>query len=288
MPDASRLLKRLYRFRQEARSAPRHSLRHLLLPRRKAALLTELRRDWPGAYAETDGEELVFVPAPLDARGEHMLFYGFDVPATALAFAPRGGTVIDIGANLGEWAVPLAQAVGPAGQVFCCEPNPAVAAALEATLRVNGLDHAEVLRIAVSDIEGEGHLALHPGDTGQSRLAAAGIPVTLRTLDALAAEHGLDRIDLVKVDVEGHEAAVLAGAMEVLRRHRPALIFEAGHETANDRERIALLLEDLAYEPVTVLQPYGALPCTLADYRAAAGACAGREAHNILALPLRR
>jgi FkbM family methyltransferase len=286
MTGLPRLLKRLYRFRGEARSVRRHGLRHFLMPQRKAALLATLRREWPGGYAQTDRGELVFVPAPLDARGEHLLFYGFDMPAAALAFAPRGGTVIDIGANLGEWAVPLARAVGPGGRVLCCEPNPGVAAALAATLRVNNLGQAAVLQLAVSDSEGDGHLAINPVDSGQSRLAAAGLPVSLRTLDSLVAEHALERIDLMKIDVEGHEAAVLAGATATLQHHRPALIFESGLETSDDRDRIAGVLAAFAYEAVAVLQPYGALSCTLADYRAAAGACACGEARNILALPL--
>jgi FkbM family methyltransferase len=288
MTDLPRLLKRLYRFRQNARSARRHSLSHWLLPRRKAALLAALRRDWPGAFALTDGRELVFVPAPLEARGEHLLFYGFDVPEAALRFAPAGGVVFDIGANLGEWAVPLAKAVGDGGRVLCCEPNPLCVAALETTLRINRLRHVRVLPVAISDANGEGHLAIDPVDSGQSHLAESGMGVPLCTLDSLVAEQALTRLDLVKIDVEGHEPAVLTGAQQTLQRFHPALIFESGHEGHGDRERIAGLLEQVDYELVMVFQPYGALRCTMRDYRAAAGPCAGREARNILALPFSR
>ena len=65
----------------------------------------------------TDTGDLAFIPTPLDAQGERLLFYGFAVPATALAFVPKGGVVIDVGANLGEWSVPLAKAVGAYGRV---------------------------------------------------------------------------------------------------------------------------------------------------------------------------
>src|SRR5438270_11251093 len=125
--DLPRLLKRLERFRSTAR---RPGLARLFARRRKAALCAALRQRWAGGYVLTDTGELAFVPAPLDARGERLLFYGFAAPQTALAFAPPGGVALDVGANLGEWSVPLARAVGRAGRVLCVEPNPATAAAL--------------------------------------------------------------------------------------------------------------------------------------------------------------
>ena len=282
-----RLMKRLYRFRREEASAPRRSLSRLLLPRRKAALVAALRRDWPGGYALTDRGELAFVPKPLDARGEHVLFYGFPMPPGAAAHAPPGGVVVDIGANLGEWAVPLAQAVGAAGRVWCCEPNPSVAAALTATLTINNLAQATVVPVAISAADGDGYLAVDAADSGQSRLADHGLAVRLRSLDSLVAEHGLERIDLIKIDVEGHEAAVFDGAAQTLGRLHPAVIFESGHETAEERRRIAGRLDACGYDIVAVLHHYGALACTSGDYRTAENACAGAEARNLLALPRR-
>ncbi|HTQ34200.1 MAG TPA: FkbM family methyltransferase [Stellaceae bacterium] len=282
--DIPRLLKRLYRFRARTEAG---GWARLGRRRRKAALVAALRCDWPGGYALTDSGELAFVPAPLDARGEHVLFHGFDAPAAALRFAPQGGVAVDVGANLGEWSVPLAKAVGPGGLLLCCEPNPAMAAALSATLAINNLHQATVLPIAVSSCDGEGRLAINLVDSGQSRLSGAGIAVPLRSLDSLVADHGLQRLDLLKIDVEGHEAQVLAGAGETLARLRPAVIFESGHETGDERAQIAERLEAAGYEILAVLHHYGGLPCTMADYRAAAGACAGAEARNLLALPRR-
>jgi FkbM family methyltransferase len=282
--DMPQLLKRLYRFRE--RAAQRglfRATRHW----RKAALVAKLRRDWAGGYVLTSAKELAFIPAPLDARGEHVLFYGFDVPEPALRFAPSGAAVIDIGANLGEWAVPLAMAVGSAGRVLCCEPNPTAAAALSATLLINDLCHAQVMPVAVSSADGEGHLVIDVVDSGRSHLADDGVAVPLRSLDSIVAEHGLDRLDLLKIDAEGHEAQVFAGAGETLRRLRPTLIFETGHEAGAQRTQIADWLDAVDYDIVAVLHHYGALPCTMADYRATTGACAGTEARNILALPRR-
>jgi FkbM family methyltransferase len=279
-----KLLKRLYRFRQRERAARRHGVSRLLRPWRKSALVAALRRDWPGGYALTDDTNLVFVPAPLDARGERLLFHGFGAPPAALAFAPPGGVAIDIGANLGEWSVPLAQAVGPQGLVLCCEPNPAIAAALAATLKINNLGQAQVWPVAVSEQDGEGRLAIDRTDTGQSRLAVEGVPVPLRSLDSIVAEAALDRLNLIKIDVEGHEAAVLTGGAATLRRLRPAVVFESGHEAGGERAAIADLLDELAYDIVAVLHDFGALACTIADFRLAQAACANGIC-NLLALP---
>ena len=183
--------------------------------------------------------------------------------------------------------MPLAKAVGTSGRVICCEPNPTVAAALAATLQINNLSHAQIFEVALSDADGEGHLAVNPQDSGQSRLADSGIAVPLRSLDSLVAETALDRVDLVKIDVEGHEAAVLAGAIRTLTDFRPALIFESGHEADGDRERIVGLLEQTGYDIVAVLHHHGALPSTMVDYRTGTGPCAG-DALNLLALPAKR
>lgn len=282
--DVPRLLKRLYRFRRRMR---RPGIGRLLLRPRKAALLARLADAWPGAYILSDSGELAYVPAPLDARGERLMFYGFRAPQAALSLVPPGGVVIDVGANLGEWSVPLAAAVGRDGMVLCIEPNPAVATALAATLRINNLTQAEVLAVALASADGEGRLLLEAGDSGLSRLSASesAIPVPLRRLDTILREREFTRIDLIKIDVEGHERFVFAGAAETLRRFRPAVVFESGHETPDDRHEIAALFKDLEYDFIAVLHDYGALPCREGDYVNATGACTGREARNILVLP---
>src|SRR5260221_2356877 len=281
MPDNDRrepvrLLKRLYRFRQ--RAAGRGPGR-LFMPRRKEALRAALTRGWTGGYILTEGGELAFVPAPIDAGGERLMFYGFAAPTGALAFAPKGGVAIDVGANLGEWSVPLAKAVGRGGRVLCVEPNAVVADALAATLRVNNFRQAWVLPVGLSEAEGSGHLSVASGDSGLSRLTVAvavgTVPVSLRSLDAVVAEHGLARLDLVKIDVEGHERQVLSGGMKTLRQFRPALVLESGHESGDDRAAIAPLLDDPGYHIVPVLHDYGALAGPLNDYISATGACTG-------------
>jgi FkbM family methyltransferase len=284
--DIPGLLKRLYRFRRQQRG---RGLARLLARKRRAGLRSAFARHWRGGYVLTDAGELAFVPAPLDARGERVLFYGFAEPKAALAFVPLGGMAIDVGANLGEWSVPLAKTVGRQGRVLCIEPNTSTSNALTATLRINNLPQAEVMRVALSESDGSGHLLINARDTGLSRLTpTAGngaVAVPLRRLDTIIAARVPPRLDLIKIDVEGHERQVLAGAADTLRQFRPAIVFESGHETPNDRQAIASLLDNTGYDIVAVMHDYGALTCCQRDYVVAAGACAGTEARNLLALP---
>ena len=286
----ARALKELVRFRRRVEAARYLGIPLLFRRRRRKALESRLRALWRGAYVETAGDDLAFLPRELDFQAMRILFGGFAAHPAALAFPPAGGTALDVGANLGEWTVPLARKAGAGGRVLAVEPNPAIAEALGRTLRINNLRQAEVLDIALSDRAGTATLALSAASSGEARLAEPrtgerGIAVPTRRLDDLAAERGLDRLDLVKIDVEGHERQVLEGGAQTLVRFRPALVIESGHESADDRGAIAALMERLGYGLLAVLHDHGALPATLADYRAARGACAGTEAHNLLLLP---
>jgi hypothetical protein len=96
----------------------------------------------------------------------------------------------------------------------------------------------------------------------------------------------LPRLDLLKIDVEGHEAEVLAAAADTLTRLRPVLISETADETVDERaDRQPTGACRLRHRCGP--HHYSALSCSAADYRAAAGACAGAEARNLLALPHR-
>jgi FkbM family methyltransferase len=286
-----RLLKSLARFRSRARAAQRLGIPMPFRRWRKASLLAALRRDWPGAYVPCDDGTLAYVPRPLDFQGEHVLFNGLAAHPAALAFLSAGGVALDIGANLGEWTVPLARAVGPGGQVLAFEPQPVVAQALERTLRINHLAQVRVMRLALSDGDGTAPFLIDTGNSGHSRLggaaAATDLLVATRRLDAMVDELAPRHVDLIKIDVEGHERRVLDGAVETLRRFRPAVIIESGHERAADREAIATLFAALDYGLVAVLCDHGALAADLAQYRSATGACAGGEPRNLLLLPER-
>jgi FkbM family methyltransferase len=205
------LLKSLWKLRPPGNAEP---LGVRLVRRwRERRLLDELERRWPGGFTLHRSGDLVYVPSPLDTRGRHALLYPPCAHPAALAFLQPGSVAIDIGANLGEWTIPLARTVGAAGRVLAAEPVPRSAAALEMTLAANALRHADVIRCAVGDHDGSTEFGVPivtsvRADTGIARVGAAGagyerLNVSLRSFDSLAAEHELDRVDLIKIDVEG-------------------------------------------------------------------------------------
>ena len=262
---------------------------------REKRLLARLEQEWPGGFALHRNGDLVYVPHPLDARGRHALLHPPAVHPSVLAFLNPGGVAIDVGANLGEWAVPLARRVGPSGRVLAIEPAPRAAIALDKTLVANALAQAEVIRCAVGDHDGTVEFAAPIAtsvrvDTGTARIgpAATGqeaLKVALRTVDSLAAERCLDRLDLVKIDVEGYERRVLDGAETSLARFLPVLVLETGHEAEGDRGAIHDRLRGLGYRLLGVLLDFGMAEGDWPAYVAAEPPFRPGDAHNLLLVP---
>lgn len=144
-------------------------------------------------------------------------------------FAPAPGqVVIDAGANVGIFATHAARAVGPSGAVVAIEPHPGNCRVLRRNAERNRLSWLTAVEAALDDKEGTAPLFLHDRAINYSlvRGSGASVPVRVTTLDAVAAELGLGRLDLVKIDTEGNVAAVLRGALGTLRRFRPRVAFE--------------------------------------------------------------
>jgi FkbM family methyltransferase len=286
------LLKALARCREAASGG---IVARLLRRSRRRALLARLGAEWRAGFVLHATGDLVFVPTPLDARGCHCLLHPPAAHAAALAVLAPGAVAIDIGASLGEWAVPLARAVGPHGRLFAFEPQPVAARALTATFRINNLIQAEAVEAAVSDRGGVQEMAIpeiasREVDSGRARIGAAHAGETVSsvrsvTIDAFVGEAGLGRLDLVKIDVEGHERAVLAGACNTLARFRPAIVMETGHESDADRVAIEALLRGAGYALTGVLLDHGIVPASWDAYAAAAAPCLRGEVHNLLLLP---
>lgn len=291
-----RLLKALSRWRTPELSAG--ILARLLRRSRRRALLARLDAEWQAGFVLHDTGDLIFVPTPLDARGRHCLLYPPSLHGAVRAVLKAGSVAIDIGASLGEWAVPLARAVGPDGRLFAFEPQPLAARALEATLRINNLRQASVIEAAVSDRVGVQHLAVpdvtsSAVDTGRAHIGSikpgeTASSVRSVTLDTFIDEARLDRLDLVKIDVEGCERAVLDGARSTITRLRPVIVMETGHETAADRARIATMLCDAGYEIIGMLLDHGIAPASWEAYATATTPCIPGEIHNMLILPAAR
>ncbi len=100
-----------------------------------------------------------------------------------------------------------------------------------------------------------------------------------------SASAGFERIDLIKIDVEGHERPVLDGTATALARFRPALVIETGHESEGDRAAIHERLAALGYRILGILIDHGMADADWPAYRTVAPPFRSGEAHNLLLVP---
>jgi FkbM family methyltransferase len=149
-----------------------------------------------------------------------------------------GATVLDVGANIGAHTLNFARLVGPSGHVLAFEPTESAFRKLERNLSLNPalrdrvrLHHAFCSNPADAQIPAEIYSSwpLHeqPGLHQQhlGSLQSVGEP-DLIVLDDLARRLPLDRVDFIKLDVDGNEIKVLRGCREILARHHPMVIAE--------------------------------------------------------------
>ena len=131
-----------------------------------------------------------------------------------------GMTFIDVGANKGDFTLLAARLTGPSGRVISIEPEPENHSVLQRSIELNDYANITVLQVAMSDRDGTADLQI--GSTSGSHtlspefngLRAVSVPT--RTLDAVVADHRLASVDMIKIDVQGLELAVLRGAAQTL------------------------------------------------------------------------
>jgi len=157
--------------------------------------------------------------------------------------------VIDVGASIGDFAIVLVKAFG-ANKVIAVEPSRELYLYLVKNIRLNNMQGIVIpLNIALYDRE-KGTITLYGEKEGPRLLSIKGrglpseYPVT--TLDRIASELGLPSIDLVKIDTEGSELAILRGAIKSLRIYKPKLIVEV--HSRKDRLEIIRMLAAMDYE----------------------------------------
>lgn len=272
------LLKELARLREFR--ASRRSVAPLRMAWRwyQRRLLKRLRPEWREAYVVLDNGDLFHVPVPLDMHAESVLTRPQEELYLVERFCRPGSTAIDVGANIGQWSVQMAKQVGASGRLFAFEPIPLLASSLRRTFRVNGMLHAEAVPVALSDRAGEATLHVNLSDlaivdSGVSSLdrpapGSKPLIVPVETLDAFLAGRTVPAVSFIKIDVEGHEPRVLAGAQETLARHRPVVVIETHDEGPEQRRWIMAYFCALQYDLIGVVHPRYIAPADWDAYQA--------------------
>ncbi|MGP2435902.1 FkbM family methyltransferase [Streptomyces sp. JW3] len=184
--------------------------------------------------------------------------------ATWARLAASSGTIADVGAHVGYFSM-IAALANPKAKVHAFEPVDEVHARLAVNLRLNNVQNVKRHQAGVSSEPGWAEISVRFAgnllSTGSSLEHAADDAqlkrIQLLTLDDM---FGHTKLDLVKIDVEGHEMSVLRGARQVFKRDRPTVMLEALVGASLDP-----LLEEflpLGYECHWVAEADGALiPC---------------------------
>ena len=153
-------------------------------------------------------------------------------------YKPRAGdAIVDIGAGRGEDVFAFSRAVGAAGRVWAVEPHPVSFRALRKLCKWNRLDNVTALNYACMETRGELQIETLPvWESNYVRAGAAAAtsdPVAGVRFDDLAAEHGIGRIDFLKMNIEGAERHALPGCARALERAR--FVCVAAHDFRADR-----------------------------------------------------
>ena len=185
-------------------------------------------------------EGLAVYIRPNDDLSRALYISGLYEPSTMLVLRRMlgpGSTFVDVGANAGLFSMIAARWVEPAGRVYAFEPSKREYGRLVDHLALNGLTNVTPIRQALAGREGPVQLrvASFP-NAGHNTLgmsfAYEGVrterieSVHATTLDRFVELHGVERVDAIKLDIEGSEYAALSGCSSVLDRFRPVLIVE--------------------------------------------------------------
>jgi len=143
----------------------------------------------------------------------------FGVAEALLQLSGKDKTLADVGAHIGAYTVRMSKLYR---EVYAFEPNPETIQALKANLVLNGVSNVRVFETALGDSAGELELGLRQaGSTLTPLKVAHRVKVKVARMDDV-----LDRVDVVKVDVEGWEEQVLLGASRIIKDIKPAWIIE--------------------------------------------------------------
>jgi FkbM family methyltransferase len=151
-----------------------------------------------------------------------------------------GAVFFDVGAHVGFYTLMASRVVGQGGLVVAFEPNPRNLTFLHRHVGMNAIRNVQVIEAAASSTPGmlrfraetESSMG-HVSDVGTIEVAAT-------TLDDAVFARGARAPDVIKIDVEGHEAPVLEGATRILDRFGPAIVLEVGEEQRAGCDRILL------------------------------------------------
>jgi len=172
---------------------------------------------------------------PVDHIQRNLLWYGFYEKESILTwekFIHEDSMVIDIGANIGYYTL-VAARKATRGKIHSFEPTPTSFRALEQNVLLNKLPNVIANPAGISNVNSnEKYYIASPDNSGMSGLMPSENfsgqieIVEIITLDHYSQKHDLQKIDFIKIDIEGNELKALQGMQQVLTRFKPIIFIE--------------------------------------------------------------
>jgi FkbM family methyltransferase len=188
----------------------------------------------PAVYQLTDSTKIICEPS--SSYGSFVIYARypeFEEMQFIHSYLKKDNVFIDVGANIGAVTLVAADKIAR-GRIYAFEPTPAIADKCTTNIRLNKLEkRVTCFTTAVSNKNGTLQFAIEPDSevnhiaTNDQRRGSSVITVETITLDTFAAEHNIDHIQMLKVDVEGAELSVFQGATRLLHEQRiDVIVFE--------------------------------------------------------------
>jgi FkbM family methyltransferase len=201
----------------------------------------------------TDGFPITVMPN--DLLGRHVYLTGeFDRTIVEILtdFSEPHDVLLDIGAHIGYVSACFLQNIS-GSKAICVEPQPKLMDILRANMRQFSQERYRLAPIALSDRDEEGLFDTGRGNTGEGKLVDVFAPntivVTVKSADSFISSLTLPRLNLVKIDVEGHEFNILNSSKTHIQRLQPrAILFEDHLQLSAPGGRIGSLLREIGYD----------------------------------------
>ena len=208
---------------------------------------------------------LQFEPDAFEWSQSDLLRDGYSEPLTTECFSRllrAGDTYVDVGAHVGFFCLLARHHVGRDGRLLAIEPQPYNCARFLRNCHANGFENISLCVAAAGESDGTIHLPAQPAsDSARLSLAGAGVheekqrfEVPIRRLENLLAEHRIDNVRLLKIDVEGYELSVLQGLGSALGMidHIIVELLDAGPAQSENTTQVLELLRSNGFQLRTI------------------------------------
>ncbi len=140
-------------------------------------------------------------------------------------------TVIDVGANFGWYSMHFAHLVGKNGKIFSFEPVPETYEELNSNIKLNSFQNIKAFNLALGNKDGAISFGVANFDGGSGASSeflnySKRIQTNMRKLDDIIKEEKINKVDFIKLDIEGGELNMLKGSEQLLKRFRPKILIE--------------------------------------------------------------